>query len=275
MNRRLRYILYVLALTVVFYAAGSFLFSGGYESLLARGNRAHNKLYPEILEREQLIRDAVASLQYRDDNLYRDIFGTEAPDLGALEIPSGTSLDQAEADAAAVEDNFSEIFRTLAAGEEPVPPMCFPVRDISYAQAGASVGEKYNLVYKMNMRHDGMDFIVPLGSDVLASADGVVIRVGHSERVQGKFIEIIHNGRYVSRYVYVSDIKVHKGTLVKAGDRIASVGMAGAAFIPHLHYELERDGVILDPMDHCFASVVPTEYAYFLYMAENTEQSMN
>jgi murein DD-endopeptidase MepM/ murein hydrolase activator NlpD len=53
------------------------------------------------------------------------------------------------------------------------------------------------------------------------------------------------------------------------------VGVSGNSFAPHLHYEVLRDTVVLDPVNHFFASVSPEDYLNMLVMSVSTGQSMD
>ena len=63
--------------------------------------------------------------------------------------------------------------------------------------------------------------------------------------------------------------------MVKKGKRIGYVGVSGNSFAPHLHYEVYRDTVVLDPVHYFFASVTPDEYVNMLIMSASTGQSMD
>ena len=62
---------------------------------------------------------------------------------------------------------------------------------------------------------------------------------------------------------------------VAAGRKIAAVGLSGNSLVPHLHFEVLKDGACLDPVHYLFASVSPSDYANMLYMSVNTGQSMD
>ena len=75
--------------------------------------------------------------------------------------------------------------------------------------------------------------------------------------------------------MHLSEINVSKGQRVRRGAKIATVGMSGNAYAPHLHYEVLLDGEFRDPVGYLFGSVAPEEYPNFLYMSINTRQSMD
>jgi murein DD-endopeptidase MepM/ murein hydrolase activator NlpD len=79
----------------------------------------------------------------------------------------------------------------------------------------------------------------------------------------------------VTRYAHLADIEVRKGRKVRKGDRIGYVGVSGNSFAPHLHYEVLRDTLVLDPVNYLFASVTPEDYVNMLILSASTGQSMD
>ena len=168
--------------------------------------------------------------------------------------------------------------RALAAvssGKGDVPPLHAPIVPLSYAQIGASVGNRINPYYKVEAPHSGLDIISEADVPVLASAGGVVSEVRRSMKGQGNVVEISHNGGYRTRYAHLAAINVRKGMRVRRGDVIGRVGISGNAYAPHLHYEVLRDTVVMNPVNHFFASVTPAEYLNMVVMSTNTKQSMD
>jgi murein DD-endopeptidase MepM/ murein hydrolase activator NlpD len=96
-------------------------------------------------------------------------------------------------------------------------------------------------------RHTGQDFSAPTGTPVRAAAAGTVIAAGWDGRY-GRRIEIRHGDGTVSSYSHLSSISVEGGR-VAAGQRIGSVGTSGNTSGPHLHFEIERGGRLIDPLD--------------------------
>ena len=88
-------------------------------------------------------------------------------------------------------------------------------------------------------------------------------------------VVVKHNGGYVTKYAHLSDIDVKKGRKLKKGDRIGYVGVSGNSFAPHLHYEVLRDTLVMDPVNHFFATLDPEEYVNVLIMAVTTGQSLD
>ena len=163
----------------------------------------------------------------------------------------------------------------MAARKDSIPPLTLPLEEMSYVQTGASVGLKHNPLYKVDIRHEGLDLVAPQGSVVKAAADGQVRKVIRSHKGLGNIVEIDHRNGYVTRYASLGDINVSQGRMVKRGQKIGTVGISSTSFAPHLHYEVLKGEAILDPVHFLFASVSPDEYAKMLYMSVSTRQSMD
>ena len=93
--------------------------------------------------------------------------------------------------------------------------------------------------------HYGTDFAADTGTPISAFADGTIVAQGDSDSF-GKYVMIDHPDGYRTLYAHCSELCMSCGS-VKKGDTIALVGSTGAATGPHLHFELERDGVHLNP----------------------------
>ena len=64
----------------------------------------------------------------------------------------------------------------------------------------------------------------------------------------GKYCIVAHQGGYTTLYAHCSRVTASSGAAVKRGEKIAEVGETGMATGPHLHFELQRDGVYLNPI---------------------------
>lgn len=285
----LLFIVCSFSLTVVTYGLFSLIFRTDTERRLKREIQQYERIYPTLEPKAGLIEDAVAGLQYKDNEIYEQVFHSNAPSAEPIvqqvfasdTIPdtrlSAYTRDKADAlleESRAVEEAFRRVFGCLGGADMVMPPMSLPVGKLTYSQVGASVGRKINPFYKAYVYHEGLDFILPRGSGVYASADGTVLE-SRVSRSSGNAIVLEHAGGYTTVYLHLEDILVRKGQTVSRGQKIGTVGMSGNAYAPHLHYEIRRNGAALDPMNFLFASVTPEEYANMLYMAVNTQQSMD
>jgi len=288
----LRYLAAIVTTAIGFYVLFSLLFSTEEERRLQQENDLYATYYQELRDKERLVTDVVEGLEVRDDALYRQIFETEAPSVDAVTAADLISVSDSLSEsfylsysaskseslrmmAENVEENFREIYRMMAQRRDSLPPLTLPLEGMSYVQTGASVGVKHNPLYKVDIQHNGIDLVAPQGSVVRAAADGVVRNVVHSNKGLGNIVEIDHRNGYVTRYALLGDISVPQGRTVKRGQKIGTVGISSTTFAPHLHYEILKDGKVLEPVNFLFASVDPDEYAKMLYMSVSTRQSMD
>lgn len=107
--------------------------------------------------------------------------------------------------------------------------------------------------YRMNFKeydgsHLGTDIRAPLGTPVMAMANGVVTKVVNTENADGKYVIIRHDGivydgrpkaSYYSSYLHLEAATAVEGTVVKKGDVIGRVGMTGITTTPHLHFQID------------------------------------
>lgn len=260
-----------LVLSVLYYVVFSLLFSTDVEKELIRENRLYAEELPEAEMATEMVSDVMELLHMRDKNIYLSVFKAELPQVG--DMLEGKPAD-ASSSAAQTESSWRAIFDTLAV-KKIIPPMQLPLENLNYTNVGASVGERMNPFYKVKVHHDGMDFVANEGTEVLATASGIVTKVQSSEGGKGNMVEISHAGGYVTRYAHLLKTLVRKGERVKAGKAIGLVGASGRAFTTHLHYEVLHDGEIMDPVHFFFSSLTPDEYADFLAMSSSSGQSMD
>ena len=107
-------------------------------------------------------------------------------------------------------------------------------------------GWRKHPVYKRRLFHAGIDIAAPRGTPIEAAADGEVIFAGWRSGY-GKLVILRHKNGYTTRYAHCSAIRVRRGQMVKAGQRVAQVGATGVATGNHLHFEVRRNGKHVNP----------------------------
>jgi len=95
--------------------------------------------------------------------------------------------------------------------------------------------------------HSGLDIALPLGTEILASFDGIVARVGYDPNDYGNYVVIESDG-VRALYAHCHVVFVVRGQPVLQGDVIAAVGSTGNSTGPHLHMEIFRNGQRLNPL---------------------------
>ena len=94
--------------------------------------------------------------------------------------------------------------------------------------------------------HNGLDFGVVVGTPVEATMDGKVTYAGWNNQGYGNLV-IVENGEYKTYYAHLSNIPVSVGDSVTAGSTIGLSGNTGNSTGPHLHYEIRKNNVPIDP----------------------------
>ena len=114
------------------------------------------------------------------------------------------------------------------------------------------ISSRYNLnrriaYYGYKLRpHKGTDFAAPIGTPILATANGTVTE-STRRGGNGKYVKIKHNATYSTQYLHMSRRAVKKGDFVKQGDVIGYVGMTGNTGGPHVCYRFWKNGRQVDP----------------------------
>lgn len=114
------------------------------------------------------------------------------------------------------------------------------------------VSSRYNLkrriaYYGNKIRpHRGTDFAAPIGSEILATANGTVVE-SRRKGGNGNYVKIKHNGTYSTQYLHMKKRNVRVGNFVKQGDLIGWVGMTGNTGGPHVCYRFWKNGKEVDP----------------------------
>jgi murein DD-endopeptidase MepM/ murein hydrolase activator NlpD len=102
--------------------------------------------------------------------------------------------------------------------------------------------------------HEGIDISAPVGSTVVATGDGTVVFAGYKGGY-GKMLKVDHGFGVVTTYAHNSEIFVKEGQKVKRGMQLCAVGMTGVTTGAHLHYQVEVDGVPVDPMRYIVENI--------------------
>ncbi|HEX2858829.1 MAG TPA: M23 family metallopeptidase [Alphaproteobacteria bacterium] len=111
----------------------------------------------------------------------------------------------------------------------------------------SSFGWRVDPFHNTKAWHAGMDLASPIGSPVIAAGDGVVTYAGWRFGY-GFLVEIKHAQGFSTRYGHLSKTIAREGQKVKAGDLVALLGNTGRSTGAHLHFEVRRDEVALNPV---------------------------
>ncbi|MEN2984895.1 MAG: peptidoglycan DD-metalloendopeptidase family protein [Dictyoglomaceae bacterium] len=124
-----------------------------------------------------------------------------------------------------------------------------PSRWPTFGLITSGFGWRIHPIFRRSDFHEGIDIVSFWGAPVYATADGFVTFAGWKSGY-GKTIEISHGRGISTLYAHLSVIRVNSGRYVKKGQIIGLVGSTGTSKGPHLHYEVRRNGIVVNPIPY-------------------------
>lgn len=253
--------------------------------------------YEIMSERYDSLSGVLENVVRRDENVFRKLFESNPYDLSAdldkerLELyeqivgQSNDNLSEILAErmerASKLEEDIEEAHEDLryAISSNAISIDCVPaIQPVNNRQLTLLAAGKKPLInpFHRTMReHHGVDYLVPEGTAVFATADGVVKSLSEKNTSHGKAVTISHGNGYETSYSHLLDIRVKKGQKVKRGDIIALSGNSGLSFAPHLHYEVIYNDTRVDPVHYFFLELTPEEYQRIIRIALSSMQSFD
>lgn len=253
--------------------------------------------YVAIETRYDTIRKVLDNVIERDKNVFRILFESEPYEFRdnsaeirwenreRLATMSETELyrelsermnrlEQSEGYLASLFEKMNSAVDSMGTKANNIPAIQ-PVINTELTLLTAPYGTLIHPFYKSLVSHQGVDYTVPVGSRVFATADGKVKEVKTSKTTSGRYIIIDHGGGYETQYSHLSRIDVKKGSKVKRGDIIGLTGNSGLSLSPHLHYEVRFNGMRVDPIHYFFMELTPHEYQRMIEIAKSGMQSFD
>ena len=126
-------------------------------------------------------------------------------------------------------------------GGVAAPTFIRPLRGELIAGFGAETNGRHN---------DGIDIAAPVGTDIHAADDGVVVYAGDDIKGYGNLVLLRHTGGFVTAYAHADKILVKLNDVVRRGQVIAKSGVSGSEHMPLLHFEIRKGSTPLDPAQY-------------------------
>lgn len=123
-------------------------------------------------------------------------------------------------------------------------PSVAPVKEGWYS---SNFGWRVDPFNGQSAMHEGVDYVVPEGTPIYASAGGVVA-YSDNHPSYGNMVEIEHGNDIITRYAHASKLLVKVGQVVRRGEKIAEVGSTGRSTGNHLHFEVRYKGSAQNPV---------------------------
>jgi hypothetical protein len=285
------------AVAVSYYIVFSVTFDTGPElRLRSSAYRAEREL--ELLNSEydslMMVLDNVAE---RDRNVFRVLFESDPYDFEGIEQDEAwrsyerlTAMDNRALAAefferldgydATVEhldgiyDRMQERIEEMGEGVNNIPSIQ-PIVNNDLTLLTASYGLLIHPFFRTLRPHGGVDYTVPEGTPVFATADGTVRDVAMRNTGSGRTVVIDHGNGYQTTYSHLSRSGVRVGDRVRRGDVIARTGNTGLSLAPHLHYEVRHAGLRVDPIHYFFMELTPSDYQRIVRIAGSGMQSFD
>lgn len=253
--------------------------------------------YSILNKKIENIEQVAADLEERDNNLYRVYFNSspisnekrrgiidierykelEGYNNSDLVINTSKKVDGISKALAFQSKSLDEILKLAKAKDKLLSavPAIQPVKNEDLRQMASGFGYRTDPFTKARKMHEGMDFTAKTGTPIYATGDGVVKKADNSLSGYGNHIEISHGFGYLTLYAHLSKYKVRQGQRVKRGDIIGYVGSTGRSQAPHLHYEVHKDGKVVNPINFYYGNISAAEYVAISKIANQENQSLD
>lgn len=296
-NRRALQALAWFGAAVLYYAIFSLLFDTPAEYELRHSTDRLKEEYETLLQEYDSLAVVVDNVVERDRNIFAIMFDSEPYDFESeynnkrVELHESllaksnrdmyatlqTSLDELEQRLVDLEASYSELDNALhmLGSKRNNIPSIQPVTNHELTLLTAAYGTLMHPFYRTLQSHQGVDYAIPEGTRIFATADGIVKEIKGKNSTSGITVVIDHRNGYTTSYSHLQSVKVKRGRKVQRGDIIALSGNSGLSLAPHLHYEVRYNGMRVDPIHYFFMELTPDEYQRIMRIAQSGMQSFD
>jgi murein DD-endopeptidase MepM/ murein hydrolase activator NlpD len=225
-----------------------------------------DRRYRPILEMDS-IPESFRKAGYGGVDRFRDVTGYINSDIF---ISARIKVEEIKNLANVQNESFKTIAERSAEWKEEMDhlPMISPV-DVKYRLGDKFGFRKNHPVLGISRNHPGLDIPVPRGTEVYATGDGKIIESGWSSGGFGNLVVIDHGYGLQTTYGHLSKIKVVMGMNVKRGELIGLSGSTGISTGPHLHYQIEKFGKHVNPVNFFNNDISAEEYNEMIQTLES------
>lgn len=296
-SRRALHILAWLGASTVYYVVFSLLFDTPAEYELRHSTDRLEQEYNTLVAEYDSLAMVVENVVERDKNIFAIMFDSEPYNFDSeynnervdlrvtLDNKSNSemsdmlthSVSNLEQKMAFLEQSYATLdndLRQLGSKRNNVPSIQ-PVTNHELTLLTAAYGTLMHPFYRTLQHHQGVDYAVPEGTRVFATADGIVKEIKGKSSTSGITVVIDHRNGYTTSYSHLQSVKVKRGRRVQRGEIIALSGNSGLSLAPHLHYEVRYNGMRVDPIHYFFMELTPDEYQRIIRIAQSGMQSFD
>lgn len=278
----------------------SFLIVYNGESTEALKNQlADYEIQVKLLEKKSLdMQTKLDDLSSMDDHVYREIFGADPISNDIRKAGTGGSdkyisldqlrdgkkikklhqrLDNMENQSKIQQKSYEKLI-VMAKNKSKMLasiPAIQPVSNKNLRRIASGFGYRIDPIYRTRKMHKGLDFSAPIGTKIYATGDGVIKKVKRARWGYGTHVVIDHGYGYTTLYGHMSRASVKQGQRVKRGQQIGLVGSTGKSTGPHLHYEVAKNGVQVNPIGYFYNDLTTEQYEEIIKLSSNPNQSFD
>lgn len=207
-------------------------------------------------------------------NSYKDLEDFNSSDLMLSSSKKVDEIMKALAIQSVSLDEITKLAKQKALLLKSIPAIQ-PIKNEELKHMASGFGYRSDPFTKIRKFHNGMDFSAKSGTPIYATGDGIVKKADGTVSGFGNHIEINHGYGYMTLYAHLSKYKVSAGQKVKRGDIIGFVGSTGRSEAPHLHYEVHKNGEVVNPLNFYYGSISAKEYVLITKLANQENQSLD
>jgi murein DD-endopeptidase MepM/ murein hydrolase activator NlpD len=287
LKKRIQSILAFLSLSIFFASVivliGFYFYGSPKTKQFQKENRELIIRY-HSLEKEFLRIDSyLTEVQKKDDSVYRVIIETdpieqsiresgfggsdkyrkyENLENSALVVSSTKRADVLSKKAEIQLKSFNDVLSLAKEKEKKYSsmPAISPLNKTQIGYISDYYGYRMHPIHKKRLFHSGIDLTAKIGTEIHSPGDGVVEELNYTSSGYGRALIINHGFGFKTLYGHLSKYNVKKGDTISRGDIIAYVGNAGTSSGPHLHYEIIKDGLKIDPFNYFSMNLKLDEY---------------
>ena len=278
----------------------SFLIVYNGESTEALKNQlADYEIQVKLLEKKSLdMQTKLDDLSSMDDHVYREIFGADPISNDIRKAGTGGSdkyisldqlrdgekikklhqrLDNMENQSKIQQKSYEKLI-VMAKNKSKMLasiPAIQPVSNKNLRRIASGFGYRIDPIYRTRKMHKGLDFSAPTVTKIYATGDGVIKKVKRARWGYGTHVVIDHGYGYTTLYGHMSRASVKQGQRVKRGQQIGLVGSTGKSTGPHLHYEVAKNGVQVNPIGYLYNDLTTEQYEEIIKLSSNPNQSFD
>ncbi len=254
--------------------------------------------YAILNKKMDQIDEVLESVSDRDNNLYRTYFNTspipveqrkagfggvnrykelEGYNNSDLVISTSKRVDVLSKELVIQSKSLDEILKLAKEKNSLLAaiPAIQPVKNENLKRMASGFGYRTDPFTKVRKMHEGMDFTANTGTPIFATGDGVIQRADNTASGYGNHVVISHGFGYETLYGHLSKYNCRAGQRVKRGDVIGYVGSTGRSEGPHLHYEVHKNGEVVNPLNFYYGNISAAEYVAISKLANQENQSLD